>query len=114
MKNKKDEPEFMTLEGARRVIRKRTATYAERYVAGLMLCLNKRTTYADLLACLKQRGADFRAARKLHTRTRRPQLDGKDVLAPKNWHRYLKAKGLLRKPKKRIRSSPPPIGGKSL
>jgi hypothetical protein len=88
-------PEFLTLEGARRVIRRRKATYAERYVAGLTLCLNKQTTYADLLACLKWRGADFRAARKLHTRTRRPQQEGKDVLDAKSWRRYLKAKGLI-------------------
>jgi hypothetical protein len=96
VKTKREQmPELPSLEEARLVIRNNQACYEDWYIAGAILCMNKRSTLADLLACLKRRAAKWPAATILHRRTRRPKKDGEAVIDPKDWGRYLKAKGLL-------------------
>jgi hypothetical protein len=88
-------PPVLTLEFVRRLIRKNTATHDDWMIAASVLCISKRATFEDLLVCLRRYPVKWRAAYVLHRRTGRPQEKGKLVLGPKNWRRYLKAKGLL-------------------
>jgi len=94
-KQKPEKPDLLTLEGARRMIRRDRAHYEDWYVAGLILCISQRSTFDDLLACLKRRETYFRAARVLHQRTGRPLADGKEITNFSDWSRYLKAKGKI-------------------
>ena len=87
--------ELPPIEEARLMIRNNQACYEDWYIAGAILCSNQRSTFADLLACLKRREVKWPAAWVLHKRTRRPKKDGEAVTDPKDWGRYLKAKGLL-------------------
>jgi len=94
-KAKAGKTKVLTLAGARRLIRKNRAHPSDWYLASSLLCISKRSTFADLLACLKRFEAKFRAARVLHERTGRPLKNGKAIMSINDWRRYLKAEGKI-------------------
>ena len=85
----------MSFTKARKVIRDDSEDYISWWIASIVLCIDKRSSFEDLLACLKRGSAARWGAKGLHKRTGRRCKHLHWITDLKDWEHYLKAKGYL-------------------
>lgn len=86
----------LTLSKARRIIRRDNETAAAYFVAATAIATSPRSTFEDLIVCLKRGGSGaVRAAGALYERTGRRKRRGAWITDPKDWLRYLRTRSFI-------------------